>query len=886
MSARDQTATHSPITTSRQAVDVPLQQQVYLEALHAVGLLMCRHDLIDVLHTVIQHAGELLGTPHGFINLVSDDGTRLDFVAGHGECDLTNMPSLAKGEGLSGKVWQSGAPLSVQDYAHWEHHPAGPHREHFHAALAVPLICDATIIGVLGLLCTDRERTFDDAAIEMLNRFGQLAAIALDNARLSDEARAETRERRHTEERYQALFNGVSDAILLADGDGRYVDANPAALVMLGYTRADLLRLTFADIVSLPYDRTAAAVQQFAGMGHWGGEVQLRRADGVLIAAEGQAAVIETATEAMHVSILHDITERKRVVTALRASEKRFRALIEHSSDGIALLGADYTIRYASPSTTRILGYTPEEFVRCDLIDLIHPDDRAVVARNIAAGPGGDSTIPPREVRMRHKDGTYRWLEYVGTVLLDDPAVNAIVVNYRDISERKRAETALTHRALHDPLTDLPNRTLFLDRLAQVMARARRRQDYRYAVFFLDCDRFKMINDSLGHLGGDQLLVSLAQRFVTHLPPGSTIARLGGDEFTVLIEETASAEATTLIAVRLQKALVAPFILEGHEVVVTASIGIAMGSAAYEKPEELLRDADTAMYQAKALGKARQVVFDPSMFIHALRMLELESELRGAIAHEELRLDYQPIVRLDTGKLIGFEALVRWMHPQHGTVPPTEFIPLAEETGLIIPLDRWVLREACRQARVWEHEYPDAGPLSVSVNLSGKHFDHPDLFPYIAATLTETGLDPQRLKLEITEGALITHTDAAATVLSALRTLGVAIHLDDFGMGYSSLSYLGRFPIDTIKIDRSFVSGAGAASDKMVAAIVALAHHLGLAVVAEGIETAGQEAPLQNMHCEYGQGYRYSRPLSAGEIGGYLQGEYEKSASALSTNAA
>jgi len=742
MCALDQPAIHLPVTTSRQAVDVPLQQQVYLEALHAVGLLMCRHDLSDVLHTVIQRAGELLGTPHGFINLVSDDGTRLDFVAGHGACDLTNMPSLAKGEGLSGKVWQYGTPLSIQDYAHWEHHPAGPHRAHFHAALAVPLICDATIIGVLGLLCIDRDRTFDDAAIEMLNQFGQLAAIALDNARLSDAARAETRERRQTEERYQALFNGVSDAILLTDGDGRYIDANPAALAMLGYTHADLLRLAVADILALPRDQTAEVFQRFVRMGHWRGEVQLRRADGGLIAAEGQSAVIETATESIHVSILHDITERKQAEAALHASEERFRALIEHSSDGIALLGADYTIRYASPSTTRILGYTPEEFVCCTLIDLIHPDDRAVVARNIAVGPRSDGTIPPRELRMLHKDGTYRWLEYVGTVLLEDPAVNAIVVNYRDISERKQAETALTHRALHDPLTDLPNRTLFLDRLAQVMARARRRQDYRYAVFFLDCDRFKTINDSLGHLGGDQLLVALARRFVTRLPPGSTIARLGGDEFTVLIEETASAEATTLIAVRLQEALAAPLILEGHEVFVTASIGIAMGSAAYEKPEELLRDADTAMYQAKALGKARQVLFDPSMYIRALRILELESELRGAIAHEELRLDYQPIVRLATGKLVGFEALVRWMHPRHGTVPPTEFIPLAEETGLIIPLDRWVLREACRQARVWEHENPDAGPLSISVNLSGKHFDHPDLFPYIEATLAETGLDP------------------------------------------------------------------------------------------------------------------------------------------------
>ena len=866
------------VTISRHAAEVQRQQQAYLEALHEVSLgLMRRHNPAQVLHLIIQRASELLDTPHGFVNLVSDDGMRLEFAAGHGACALESpsRPSLIKGEGLSGTVWQRGKPVCVNDYIHSEYSLGGPQRERFHAAIAVPLISGTTITGVLGLLCTERDRTFDDIAVETLSRFGQLAAIALDNARLYSEAQAEIRERQQTETRYRGLFHGVSDGILLTDHEGRYIDANPAALTMLGYTHEQLLRYSVTDIVVAPRDQTAEEFRQFTREGRWRGEVQLRCADGVLIAVEGQAAVIALATGPLFVSILHDITARKQAEATLHAREERFRALIEHSADGIALLDADLAIQYASPSTTRILGYTPEEFMRCGLIDLIHPDDRAVVARRIAENHATGGTTPTRELRMRHKDGTYCWLEYTGTVLLDDPAVEAIVVNYRDIGERKQGEAKLIHHALHDPLTDLPNRTLFLDRLGQVMVRARRRHEYRYAVCFLDCDRFKTINDSLGHLCGDQLLVTLAQRLVTCLPPESTIARLGGDEFTVLIEETASIEEAEAIVVRLRDALAMPFIIGGHAVSVTASIGVVMGTAAYETPDELLRDADTAMYQAKAKGRARHVLFDPSMHTRALAALQLESDLREAIAGEHLTIHYQPIVRLDTGTLTGFEALVRWTHPQRGPVSPAEFIPLAEETGLIVPLDRWVLREACGQVGRWKIAFPDRDPFTLSVNLSGKHFDRPDLFAGIAAMLAETGLDPHHLNLEITEGTLVSQIDVAATVLADLRARGIQVHLDDFGMGYSSLHYLDRLPIDTIKIDRSFVSGTQSGRGEFVDTIVALAHALGLTVVAEGVETEEQRTRLHAQGCEYGQGYLFAHPMSESEITHALRGEPE-----------
>jgi len=433
----------------------------------------------------------------------------------------------------------------------------------------------------------------------------------------------------------------------------------------------------------------------------------------------------------------------------------------------------------------------------------------------------------------------------------------------REVAERKQAEEQLLHNAFHDGLTGLANRALFVDHVKLALGRAERHVSYRFAVLFLDLDRFKVVNDSLGHMTGDQLLIGVARRLEAAMRPGDTVSRLGGDEFTVLLDDLNDACEAEAVAGRLQRELSSAFNLGGHEVFTTVSIGIALGSPDYQRPEEILRDADTAMYRAKQLGKARYEVFDQAMHARAIDRLGLERDMRGAVERRELFLQFQPIVSLSNGSLRGFEALVRWRHPERGVIPPTKFIPIAEETGLIIPIGKWVLGEACRQMSRWQKLARGGGPLPMSVNLSGRQFLQSDLLEQVREVLSETGLDPRSLKLEITETVVMENIETATHTLEQLRALGVELSIDDFGTGYSSLSYLQRFPVSTLKIDRSFVSRM-AESDgtaEIVRTITKLAQNLGMDVVAEGIETEGQRAQLSAFECEFGQGYYFSRPM-------------------------
>jgi diguanylate cyclase (GGDEF)-like protein len=430
-----------------------------------------------------------------------------------------------------------------------------------------------------------------------------------------------------------------------------------------------------------------------------------------------------------------------------------------------------------------------------------------------------------------------------------------------EITERKIAEAKLIHEAVHDSLTGLPNRTLFRQRLGRAIERAQRLKDYFFAVLFLDLDRFKLVNDSLGHLIGDQLLIAFVRRVEQCLRSTDTVARLGGDEFAILLDDINDINDATQIADRIQKALTLPFNLSGYEVFISTSIGIALSTTGYEQPEELLRDADTVMYRAKALGKARHEVFDKAMHTRAVTLLQLDNDLRRALERQELQIHYQPIVLLKTGRITGFEALVRWQHPIRGLVSPAEFVPLAEETGLIVPIGGWVLREACSQMRAWQEQFFTTSPLTLSVNFSGKQFSQPNLIEQIEQILQETGFDVHSLKLEITESVLIENAEAAAAMLSQLRSLGVQIYMDDFGTGYSSLSYLHRFPVDVLKIDRAFISRIGVDLE-LVRAIITMAHNLNMNVVAEGIETPEQLTQLIALQCEYGQGYLFSKPLN------------------------
>jgi diguanylate cyclase (GGDEF)-like protein/PAS domain S-box-containing protein len=578
---------------------------------------------------------------------------------------------------------------------------------------------------------------------------------------------------------------------------------------------------------------------------------------------------LRTALHSLCVNAGLALQTAEAVAEQLQRSERRFRSLVQNSSDAVTLLSGEGVAIYQSDSGRAVLGRESGAVLGQTFAHLTHPDDadysRAQFIKVVSGGPGGRVTY---EGRFLHADGSWRQLEVVMTNLLDDPDVGAIVSNSRDVTDRRALEQQLSHQAFHDSLTGLANRELFLDRVAHALDRADRGTT-PVAVMFVDIDDFKMVNDSLGHHLGDEVLVAIAERLKRSTRPGDTVARLGGDEFALLLESGEMPEAAEAVAARIAADLLEPVRVGTGDLSVRASIGIALDRPFADGPDALLRDADLAMYLAKHNGKGRFEMFHPDMHDEAVRRLELTAELRHAIEDRQLQLFYQPIIDVGTTATIGAEALVRWHHPVRGLVSPAEFIPVAESTGLIVPLGRWVLGEACRQVESWRRSDVVDRAFTISVNLSGRQLQEPSILDDVTEALRSSGLPAAAVVLEVTESMIMDNVDAALDRLNALKELGLRLAVDDFGTGYSSLSYLRNFPMDIIKIDKSFVDriAVDAEGVAMVRGVIDLSGALGLTTIAEGVESGRQLQLLSELGCDSAQGHLFASPIPAEEFG-------------------
>ncbi len=670
-----------------------------------------------------------------------------------------------------------------------------------------------------------------------------------------------------SESRYRQLFENANDIIYVHDLKGNYISINQAAQKLFGYTLAEALKLNMKDITApehLELVQEKLSEKTIGTAGQTVYEIDCITKGGERISLEVNSSVIMKDGEPIAVQgIARDITERRQAENKLRNALSLFESTFESTADGIVVMSLDR-----------------QEIVTCNrkFVEMWNVDNNLLISKDgkklvelVAA------QLKNREDFIQKLDEAY--IDPLATVtemlelkdgriiercsqpqLLEGKAIGRVAC-FRDITERNLAEEKLRYYALHDTLTDLPNRVQFMNHLRQAVERAEGNNYAKFAVLFLDLDRFKVINDSLGHAVGDKLLIAIAEKLKACVRPGDVVARLGGDEFVILLNRSGDTPEVINVAERLQSKISEPFKIDNYEVFTSASIGIIVSGSMSRKAEDFLRDADAAMYRAKESGKARYEIFDRKMHVQNMNLLQVETDLRHAVERNEFEVLYQPIVDLATGYAYEFEALIRWRHPLHGLVEPNEFVHVAEETGLIIQIGKWILDEACRQTAEWQRRFNL--PLSISVNLSAKQLMHPTLTAQVKQVLSETGLNSNQLKLEVTETTVMEHSEKSLKILSELDQLGVSLSTDDFGTGYSSLSYLQRFPFDRLKIDRSFINimDENEKSRSIVKTILMLGENLNIEVVAEGIETASHLEKLRTLGCKSGQGYLFSRPI-------------------------
>lgn len=681
---------------------------------------------------------------------------------------------------------------------------------------------------------------------------------------------------RDSEERYRSIYDQAAVGLVNTNFDTqKFVNVNPRFCEMLGYSYEELLAKTVIEMTH-PDDRGRIILEVEklikGDIPYFFQEKRYLRKDGsTLWSLTGVSIVRDALGNPKHtMAIVQDITERKwleaerqQAETALRDSEARLRVVTENMSDLVCLHHPDGRYLYVTPSSEVLLGYRPDALIGQNLYEFVHPQDRDRIREE--SHPIALQGEPrPIIYRMRRSTGEYLWLETVTQPIFDgDGKVLHLQTTSRDVSERVRAKEQLKYDALHDGLTGLPNRNLLMERLDLVLKRAKRHADVQFAVLFLDLDNFKVINDSLGHSVGDALLMAVANQLKIFIRETDVAARLGGDEFVLLIEDIDGLTEAIAIAKRILEALKVPFLINEREVFTSASIGILPWDEGHRTAEDLLRDADLAMYRAKQNGREQYAIFNPNMHLQAMQRLHLENELRRGLENREFVLYYQPIISLSTGRLKGFEALIRWQHPERGLILPGDFIPIAEETRLIMPIGQWILQTACAQMAVWQAQFP-AQMLWISVNLSAQQLQ-PKLLEHLDEALGQSNVPGDRLVLEITESMLVQNLEATDSLLKQIKNREVHLSIDDFGTGYSSLSYLHRLPADALKIDRTFVSpsASDARNQAIAESIVALSNLLELKAIAEGIETLEQLEWLQSLDCELGQGNYFSSPVSA-----------------------
>jgi diguanylate cyclase (GGDEF)-like protein/PAS domain S-box-containing protein len=738
--------------------------------------------------------------------------------------------------------------------------------------VVVPLVSKNELRGAITVttdVVLDRESR---RAVEAL---ASEVALALESAALTEDLL-----RRRSEARFRSLIENSSDLVVVLGRDGLVSFVSPASQHLLGHQDDHFLGQEPIQFVH-PDDRPAVVEALTNGDPDFAGteplEVRLAHADGSYRWFEMLSTDLRHDPEIEGLVVnARDITDRKGAEQLLARNEARFRSLVQNSSDVVAVVDDNAFFTYVSPSIFGMLGYKPDELLGTSALNLLPTEEVSPALRALGKVLEESFEQTSVEARILDRDETWHTLDITITDLRKEPAVEGIVLNARDVTVRKALESDLRMQALHDALTGLGNRAMFTDRVTHALSR---RDDFQHvvAVLFVDLDDFKMVNDSLGHEVGDALLVLVAERLRTCLRDVDTAARLGGDEFAVLLESAFNEGEVSGVADRILGSMRAPFTIDGRELAITASVGIAISADRTSSAEVLLRNADMAMYLAKDRGKDRSEVFEESMHADVFDRLELRTDLAHGIDHGELLLHYQPIVSLDTQRVVGVEALVRWDHSDRGVLSPDSFVPLAEETGLIVPLGQWVLTEACEQLGSWRRRNPRCPVRSISVNLSVRQLQHETIVGDVADTLARSGLDSSDLVLEITESMLMTDTELIRANLTGLRELGVSLAVDDFGTGYSSLGSIQYLPVDTIKIDKTFVSGLGRddSDDSVVRAILGLAQGLGVRTVAEGIEGAEQLEALRELDCQYGQGYYFSRPITADAVHDLLRAGLE-----------